>query len=81
MNLYTVYIEDDRHSALPTMDILTAVDDEQVRAQGQPARPASSPHYRSIAVWEENRLVCELPEPGEGEELKGRRREEGFSSW
>jgi hypothetical protein len=61
VNLYTIYIEDDRYS-VPTIDILTAADDEQACVQAS-QRLATSPHYRSIAVWEENRFVRELPEP------------------
>ena len=61
MNVYTLYVEDDRYS-VPTIDILTAVSDEDAR-QLAVLRLASSPHYLSIAVWDDERFICEVPSP------------------
>ena len=61
MQVYTIYIEDDRYS-VPTIDILLADDDThaQVLAAG---RLISSPHYTGVEVWQDDRIVCALPEP------------------
>jgi hypothetical protein len=63
VNVYTLYITDDRYS-VPTIDILMADADEEVRALAV-ARLASSPHYLGIEVWVEDRLVCAMPQTDE----------------
>jgi hypothetical protein len=60
LSVYTLYIEDDRYS-VPTIDILWADSDEEAHALAA-RRLASSPHYLSIAVWDQDRFVCETPQ-------------------
>jgi hypothetical protein len=62
LNVYTLYIEDDRYS-VPSIDILMASSDEQAEELAG-LRLASSPHYLSVAVWRDEQLVCELADPG-----------------
>lgn len=64
MNVYTIYIEDDRYS-VPNIDILIAPTDTDVRAMAV-ERLASSAHYLSISVWQDERFVCELPDEAVG---------------
>jgi hypothetical protein len=66
LDIYTLYIDDDRYS-VPTIDILTAASDEDARRMAQD-RLAASTHYHAIAIWQDERLVCELAGP-EGEAL------------
>ncbi len=61
MRVYTIYIEDDRYS-VPTIDILMADDDDHARVLAE-GRLISSAHYLAIEVWEDERVVCVLPEP------------------
>jgi hypothetical protein len=63
VNVYTLYITDDRYT-VPTIDILMADADEAVRTLAV-ARLASSPHYLSIEVRVDDRLVCAIPETDE----------------
>jgi hypothetical protein len=63
VNVYTLYIADDRYS-VPTIDILMADRDDEARALAA-ARLASSQHYLSIEVWVGDRLVCAIPETDE----------------
>jgi hypothetical protein len=59
LNVYTLYIEDDRYS-VPTIDILQALDDAQ--ALGLAAeRLSASPHYLAVEVWADERLVGRAP--------------------
>jgi hypothetical protein len=59
LDIYTLYIEDDRYS-VPTIDILTAETDEAARALAA-QRLGSSPHYRSVEVWADDRYVWRTP--------------------
>ena len=59
LNVYTLYIEDDRYS-VPTIDILQATDD--AHALGLAAeRLASSPHYLAVELWVDERLIGRTP--------------------
>jgi hypothetical protein len=60
LDVYTLYIEDDRYS-VPTIDILLAAGDLQARALAV-ERLGSSPHYSSVEVWAEDRHVCRVPD-------------------
>ena len=62
LNVYTLYIEDDRYS-VPTLDILTAADDaEALRLAAE--RQSSSPHYRAIEIRLDDRFVARTPMAG-----------------
>jgi hypothetical protein len=39
-------------------------DSDNEAEQSAALRLASSPHYLAIAVWQDERLVCELSAPG-----------------
>lgn len=69
MNVYTIYIDDDRYSA-PTLDIIMAKDDREAELLAR-QRLASSDHYKAVAVWDDDRFVCEAPEPGASQEGPG----------
>ena len=59
VDVYTIYIEDDRYS-VPTIDILMANDDAHVQRLAA-GRLISSPHYIAIEVWQDERIVSALP--------------------
>jgi hypothetical protein len=61
VDVYTIYIEDDRYS-VPTIDILLADDDQHAKVLAE-GRLISSPHYTAVEVWQDERVVCALPEP------------------
>jgi hypothetical protein len=55
LNIYVLYIHDDRYT-VPTVDSLKAVDDESAkRALRQ--RLQTSPHYFAVALWHDDRFV------------------------
>lgn len=58
---YLLYLHDDRHS-VPNLDTIVVSDDERA-LEIAAARLASSPHYRSVEVWNEARLVCGIDRP------------------
>ena len=60
MDVYTLYIEDDRYS-VPTIDILSAQSDDEARALVV-ERLAASPHYQSVEAWVDDRFVCRAPD-------------------
>jgi hypothetical protein len=62
VNVYTLYIEDDRYS-VPTIDILSAETDDEAQALVV-ERLAASPHYLSVEAWVDDRFVCRAPDPG-----------------
>ena len=55
MNVYVLYIHDDRYS-VPTVDSLRASDDESAK-QLLRERLRSSPHYVAVALWQDERFV------------------------
>jgi hypothetical protein len=63
LDVYTLYIEDDRYST-PTIDFLPAADEAHARGLAA-ARLASSPHYLAVEVWSDERLVFRLSDPSE----------------
>lgn len=55
LTTYTLYVHDARY-AVPTLFTVDMRDDE--RAKAYAARHLeSSPHYRSVEIWEDERLV------------------------
>jgi hypothetical protein len=64
LNAYTLYIYDDRYS-VPTIDIVMEQTDARARAVAA-ERLLFSPHYKAVAVWHDDRFICELPEPNAG---------------
>jgi len=59
VDVYTLYIEDDRYS-VPTIDILSADTDAEAMTLAA-ERLASSPHYLSVEVWADDRYVGGAP--------------------
>jgi hypothetical protein len=59
MNIYTLYIEDDRYT-VPTMLIIMADNDTRARDDAVEQLRAS-PHHLSVEVWDEDRLVAAIP--------------------
>lgn len=58
MKTYLLYVNDDRYS-VPTLDtLIVRGDDRAIEIAAQ--RLASSPRYRSVEVWEDERLVCRI---------------------
>jgi len=58
VNIYVLYIHDDRYS-VPTIDSFAAPNDEEAkRAMGH--RLGSSPHYFAIELWQDDRIVAKL---------------------
>jgi len=55
LNVYVLYIHDDRYS-VPTVDSLRASDDESAK-QLLRQRLRSSPHYFAVALWQDERFV------------------------
>ena len=64
MNVYVLYIHDDRYS-VPTMDSLRASDDATA-TQLLKQRLESSPHYFAVALWQDERFVARLEKGGDG---------------
>jgi len=52
---YFLYVHDDRYSA-PTLDTVIVRDDARAIEIAN-LRLESSPHYRAVEVWEEDRVV------------------------
>lgn len=61
MKTYFLYVHDDRYT-VPNLDTIIVRDDERARALAA-KRLASSPHYRGVEVWEDERLVVRLDRP------------------
>ena len=58
VNIYVLYIHDDRYS-VPTIDSFPSPSDEEaMRAMSE--RLGSSPHYFAIELWQGDRVVAEL---------------------
>jgi hypothetical protein len=55
---YFLYLHDDRYTVL-NLDTISAHNDRHA-AERAAWRLASSPHYRAVEVWEDERLVCRL---------------------
>jgi hypothetical protein len=55
LNVYILYIHDDRYS-VPTVDSLTAIDDDSAK-QRLRERLEASAHYFAVALWQDERLV------------------------
>jgi hypothetical protein len=55
LNVYVLYIHDDRYS-VPTVDSLRAADDESAK-QLLTERLLTSPHYFAVALWQDERFV------------------------
>lgn len=49
MNIYTIYIHDDRYS-VPTLDIINALTDADAEAEAA-KRLGLSGHYQAIEIW------------------------------
>jgi predicted RNase H-like HicB family nuclease len=49
LNIYTIYIHDDRYS-VPTLDIINASTDAEALAEAT-QRLQTSPHYSAIELW------------------------------
>jgi len=62
MKTYLLYIHDDRYT-VPTMDSITVIDDERAKQLAR-ERLASSAHYHTAELWEDERLVARLENPG-----------------
>jgi len=58
LNVYVLYIHDDRYS-VPTVDSITASDDE-IAKQLLKKRLDSSPHYVAVALWQGERFVARI---------------------
>lgn len=61
MKTYTLYIHDDRYS-VPSLDAVTVRDDERALEVAKD-RLASSPNYRLIEVWEDDRFIGKFERP------------------
>ncbi len=59
MTTYLLYIHDDRY-ATPNLEVISAVDDTGAEALAAD-RLRASDHYFRTEVWEDDRLVCDLP--------------------
>jgi hypothetical protein len=55
LNVYVLYIHDDRYT-VPTVDSLRAADD-RIAKQMLRERLETSPHYFAVALWQDERLV------------------------
>ncbi len=58
MTTYTLYVHDGRY-AVPTLLTVEMRDDEAVLADAK-RRLESSPHYKAVEIWEDERRVGEL---------------------
>ncbi len=58
MKTFLFYISDRRYS-VQTLDSLTAADDEAARVLAT-RRLFRSENYRSVEVWDDDRLVCRV---------------------
>ncbi|HEX4179198.1 MAG TPA: hypothetical protein VHY32_00255 [Caulobacteraceae bacterium] len=58
MKTYFLYLRDDRYT-VPTLDMINARDDDRAITAAV-GRLAYSPHYQSVEVWEDDRLVARL---------------------
>jgi hypothetical protein len=68
LEIYVLYIHDDRYS-VPTIDSFVAKDDEEAN-QRAGERLHSSPHYFAIDLWRDERRVARLERgalPGHGD--------------
>jgi len=63
LKTYTLYVHDGRY-AVPSLLTIDARDDDSAREHAQ-QHLATSSHYRSVEVWDDERLVARL---GEGAE-------------
>jgi hypothetical protein len=64
LNVYVLYIHDDRYS-VPTVDSLRASDDERAK-QLLRERLQASPHYFAVALWQDERFVDRIEKvPGD----------------
>ncbi len=61
MKTYLLYIHDDRYT-VPTLDSIAVDGDERARELAA-ERLASSPHYLTAELWEDDRLVEKLTRP------------------
>jgi len=62
VNTYMLYVHDDRYT-VPTLDTVIVRDDDraiEIAAQ----RLSSSPHYRAVEMWDDDRLVCQIDRSG-----------------
>jgi hypothetical protein len=55
LNVYVLYIHDDRYS-VPTVDSINASDDETAK-QILRERLGTSSHYYAVALWHDDRFV------------------------
>ena len=53
-----LYVHDDRYS-VPNLDTVTVRDDERA-IEIATHRLSSSPHYRLVEMWDDERLVCRI---------------------
>ena len=58
LKTYMLYVHDDRYS-VPNLDTVTVRDDERA-IEIATQRLSSSPHYRLVEMWEDDRLVCRI---------------------
>jgi len=58
LNIYILYIHDDRYS-VPSVDSLRANDDVEA-VERLRVRLHSSPHYFAVTLWHDERLVAEI---------------------
>jgi hypothetical protein len=62
LNIYTIYIHDDRYS-VPNLDIIDAQTDDEARAEAI-LRLNASPHHQAIEIWTLNGFLARI-EAGE----------------
>jgi hypothetical protein len=56
LNVYILYVHDDRYS-VPTLDTVSVRDDARA-SELAVKRLGASPHYKAVEVWDGDRLVC-----------------------
>ena len=64
MNVYVLYIHDDRYT-VPSVDSLRAINDETAK-QLLRERLATSPHYFAVALWQDERFVERIEKTPDG---------------
>ncbi len=60
MKTYTLYVHDARYT-VPTLLTVDARDDEGARAHAE-HHLGTSPHYRAVEIWDDERLVARVGE-------------------
>ncbi len=62
LEVYVLYIEDGRYS-VPTLDTVTVANDALAREVAI-QRVAASKFYRQVEIWQDDRLVDTIANPG-----------------